>query len=149
MLNTTEYDSLREYLVATIYDKISESNKDTQSLDTWKEVVGKVTLPNWLDCYLNLANLFYVCTPDQLADIYKEYRGEINELLIDYRTSLYDGATFDKVADERIGWVWDDYDPLILERHNQGLVARLASLIVAKQIASQLEQGTFIIPYSP
>lgn len=149
MLSTAEYDSLREYLVAVIHNDISENGSDTQSLDVWKEKVGRYA-DNWrgwrLRC-LDLADLLYVDSPDSLADIYKDYKEELNEILRDYTEELRAGATFNKMADEHLGWAWDDDDPLILEAHNQGLVARLGLLIVAEQLATQLEQGTFTIPY--
>lgn len=149
MLSTAEYDSLREYLVAVIHNEISEYGGDTQSLDVWKEEVSKYA-DNRIGWYLrcmNLADLLYVDTPASLVDIYKDYKEELNEILRDYTEELYAGATFNKVADERLGWMWEDYDPLILEAHNQGLVARLGLLIIAEQLATQLEQGMFTIPY--
>lgn len=149
MLSTAEYDSLREYLVAVIHNEISEYGGDTQSLDVWKEEVSKYadSRIGWYLRCMHLADLLYVDTPTLLADIYKDYKEELNEILRDYTEELYAGATFDKEADERLGWMWEDYDPLILEAHNQGLVARLGLLIVAEQLATQLEHGTFTIPY--
>lgn len=147
MLGTAEYDSLREYLVAVIHNQISEGGRDTQSLDVWKEEVDKLTVDNWRDRCTNLADLLHVATPAELVDVYTSYTEELNEILRDYTDELRAGATFNKVADERSGWMWEDYDPLVLEEHNRGLVARLGLLIVAEQLATQLEQGMFTIPY--
>ena len=147
MLGTAEYDTLRDYLVAVIYNQISEDERDTQSLDVWKEEVSKLTANDWKDRCTNLADLLHVATPAELVDVYTGYTEELNEILRDYTDELRAGATFNKVADERSGWMWEDCDPLVLEEHNRGLVARLGLLIVAEQLATQLEQGTFTIPY--
>ena len=71
---------------------------------------------------------------DTLA-FYKKYRNEINELLKD----LMDGTGFFSMKD-LFGKNWNDEDPLILDTHNQNLLAWFGFEETLRNIGLNFEQ---------
>ena len=71
----------------------------------------------------------------QTTAFYKRYREEINELLKDcmYSTGLYS-------MKDLFGKNWDDEDPLIIDTHNQNLLAWFGFEETLRNIGYNFEQ---------
>ncbi len=71
----------------------------------------------------------------QTTAFYKKYRNEINELLKDFMegTGLYS-------MKDLFGKNWDDEDPLIIETHNQNLLAWFGFEETLRNIGLNFEQ---------
>lgn len=146
-LTTSEYDTLQEYTEAVVYEYLNDEETEFDNTAVgWVAILNRFTENNdWHNRMTRLMEVFNVSSPSELAEIYNSYKDEISELLVaNHIRVIYTSQTANPVYDTKIGWEWDDEDPLILAENNKGLVARYALLTTLDKLFTALIARRFV-----
>lgn len=154
------YDSLDEYIEATVHNYLQDEDKVTPLNETltntavgWIAVLSK--FKPYVDWKLRVSYFMdvFLTTPERepsdLVDIYDKYKDEVAEYLATKKEFLDIrlGITENPIYDSQIAWLWETEDMLVLGDNNKGLVARVVVLHKLSDMFDQLITGRFTSTY--